>query len=252
MVDVVDPAWNIGENPNGGYLVSLALGGIDVGRPPHPDPLSVTAHFLRPGTAGAPYEIESRIIKTGRTTTFAEASLAQDGGGRVRAVAVFGDLGDPGGAGDDRDDRTIEVPPPSIPPPEACPVRSAGEQGVELPILDRLDIRIHPDQARAGQAGEPVVSGWIRRRDGGDPDPLSMIVFADAFPPSVFGRLGAVGWVPTIELTVHVRRRPVAGWILGRFTTVDLQDGRLVEDGTLWDESGAVVAHSRQLGLLRT
>lgn len=140
---------------------------------------------------------------------------------------------------------------PSIPPPDDCPARSAGEQGVELPILDRLDIRIHPDQARAGQAGDAVVSGWIRRRDLVAPDPASMVIFADAFPPSVFGRFGAVGWVPTIELTVHVLRRPAPGWILGRFVTTDLQDGRLIEDGTLWDASGAVVARSRQLGLLR-
>jgi acyl-CoA thioesterase len=245
MVEVVDPAWNIGDNPNGGYLVALALGRI-LAASPHPDPLSVTAHFLRPGIADSPYEVASRITKAGRTTTFAEAVLRLDGHDRVRVAAVLGDLG-----GSDAG-RTIDVPRPAIPPPQDCPVRSAGEQGVALPILERLDIRIHPDQAQAGQAGEPVVSGWIRRLDGRGVDPSSLVVFADAFPPSVFGRFGAVGWVPTIELTVHVRRRPVPGWVLGRFVTVDLRDGRLVEDGTLWDESGAVVAHSRQLGLLRT
>ena len=61
---------------------------------------------------------------------------------------------------------------------------------------------------------------------------------------------GFSGWVPTIELTVHVRKRPAPGWIQARFECDDLSDGRLVESGTLWDSTGAVVARSRQLGLL--
>ena len=62
--------------------------------------------------------------------------------------------------------------------------------------------------------------------------------------------VGPVGWVPTIELTVHLRARPAPGWILGQFTTQDMQDGRLIEDGALWDSRGTLVAQSRQLALL--
>jgi acyl-CoA thioesterase len=57
--------------------------------------------------------------------------------------------------------------------------------------------------------------------------------------------------VPTIELTVHVRRRPAPGWMLGQFRTLDLIDGRLIEDGVLWDSAGNLVAQSRQLALVR-
>ena len=74
---------------------------------------------------------------------------------------------------------------------------------------------------------------------------------ADAFPPAVFGLLGPVGWVPTIELTVHLRRRPSPGWLLGEFWSEDLSDGRVLEDGALWDASGHLVAQSRQLALVR-
>jgi acyl-CoA thioesterase len=59
-----------------------------------------------------------------------------------------------------------------------------------------------------------------------------------------------IGWVPTIELTVHVRRRPAPGWILGRFRTDDLVDGRMIETGGLWDSTGAFVADCRQIGLV--
>ncbi len=56
--------------------------------------------------------------------------------------------------------------------------------------------------------------------------------------------------MPTVELTVHLRRHPRPGWVRARFTCDDLAGGRMVESGTLWDEGGAVVARSRQLGLL--
>jgi len=48
-----------------------------------------------------------------------------------------------------------------------------------------------------------------------------------------------------------VRRRPAPGWVLGQFRTTDLADGRMIEDGWLWDSEGRLVAQSRQLALLR-
>jgi acyl-CoA thioesterase len=66
----------------------------------------------------------------------------------------------------------------------------------------------------------------------------------------MWNNLMGLGWVPTIELTVHVRCRPSTGWILGRFRTVDLIDGRMIESGALWDSSGMLVAQSRQIGLV--
>lgn len=246
----VDGRWNIGDNPNGGYLVSIALAALQRVSA-HPDPVSVTTHFLRPGSGDEPAEVTTEILRGGRTITTARAALSQSATTRIEIIAAFADLAR--GAGGDRgSDATASFgpPPPRIPPPDRCVVRSGSEQGIELPILDRLDVMIHPDQARAGQAGIPVVSGWIRLTDGADPDPRSLLMFADAFPPSLFGSLGAVGWVPTIELTGHIRRRPAPGWILGRLEASDLYDGRMIEDALLWDETGALVARSRQMGLV--
>ncbi len=241
---VLSDRWNIGDNPNGGYLVSIALQAMrDLG--PHRDPLTVTTHYLRPGTPGTPTEIRTELIRSGRTLTTGRATMIQDGKERIEVIAAFGTLD--GGASDDR---SLTIPPPAMPPPEECPIRSGLEQGVELSILDRLEIRIHPEQAAAGLASRAEVSGWIRFADGRMPDALSLPLFADAYPPSLFGLFGYVGWVPTVELTVHVRRRPAPGWLIGRFATSDLSEGRMVEDGQLWDETGALVAQSRQLALL--
>jgi hypothetical protein len=70
--------------------------------------------------------------------------------------------------------------------------------------------------------------------------------------PAVFNVL-APGWVPTLELTVHCRARPSAGWLKSVFRTRFVSGGHLDEDGELWDEAGRLVAMSRQLaGVPRT
>ncbi len=124
------------------------------------------------------------------------------------------------------------------------------EQGVELPILSRVDVRIDPELAEPGAGGRAEVAGWIRFSDGRPVDTMGLVLFADAFPPSLYSLLGRVGWVPTIELTVQVRRRPKPGWIRVRLRTTDLTGGILVEDGELWDIEGNLVARTRQLAML--
>lgn len=243
----VHAAWNIGANPNGGYLLALAAQALRQCTPAQPDPLSISVHYLRPGLAGLPCRIETQLLRSGRTLSTLRATLVQEGQARIEVLAAMGDLGDPDAAGPPQ----ITRPMPEIPPPESCPARSAPAQGVALPILDRLDVRLHPGEAAPGAAGQARVSGWIRLADGRATDSTSCLLMADAFPPSVFGLLGVVGWVPTIELTVHLRRRPAPGWLLGQFWSNDLSDGRMVEDGALWDASGQLVAQVRQLALVR-
>ena len=81
---------------------------------------------------------------------------------------------------------------------------------------------------------------------------MALPFFADSFPPTVFSRLGPIGWVPTLELTVHVRRRPAAGWLACQVWTDDLHNGKLIESCRIWDStrrSGGAGTPARTLDL---
>ena len=239
----VDGAWNIGDAPNGGYLLSLSLAAVaaELAGPAeaHPHPLAVSAHFASradPGDA----EVTVEVVRVGRGTSTARAILSQGAKARVVVTATYGDLDamrGPTAIGADR---------PEFPPPESC-VRAAGPNAP--PFMRQFDLRLTPDTAAwalSGPSGVAEASGWIRFADGREPDPACLPLMADAFPPTVFNVVPVV-WVPTIELTVHVRGRPVPGWLQCRFRTRYLIDGHLEEDGEIWDSSGRLVALSRQM-----
>jgi acyl-CoA thioesterase len=233
-------AWSIGSNPNGGYAVQpvlRALGELS-GRP---DPASVTVHYLRPALGDEAGDVHAAVVRAGRRATHARGTLVQDGAERLTVAAVLTDVTQAASA---VPDPGLTVPAPAIPPPERCVDRRELGQGVELPLLSRVDVRVRPP------TGTAIVDGWIRFVDGSPPTTAALVLFADAFPPAAHGVVPRVGWVPTLELTVHVRRRPAAGWVQARLECDDVAGGWMIESGTLWDENGALVARVRQLGLL--
>ena len=152
-------------------------------------------------------------------------------------------------------------------------------------IYDRLAIRWRPEDAafmHGRPTGRAEVAGWFAFADGssgGGPsaaprfpasvagrgpyetggsdkgpsaarvDALGLLLVADAFAPPVFNIGLGPGWVPTLELTVHVRAVPVPGPLRCVFRTHYVQGGLLSEDGEMWDEAGVLVAQSRQLAL---
>ena len=244
------PDWNIGNNPNGGYILACLLRSMATLTPDTPDPISVTTHYLRPGLPGQTAELKASIVRLGRRTATITGTMEQDGKPRITCTATFGNIGDQSTDKPGLSKRDISLPALDIAPPEECTTRSELAQAVDLPIMNRLDIRVDPRYAHSDQQKEAIMAGWIRFNDDRAADSLALMLFCDAFPPSVFTLYGPIGWVPTIELSVHVRRRPQPGWIKGVFKTSDLTGDLFIEDGTLWDENDNLLACSRQLQLI--
>lgn len=239
--------WAIGHALNGGYLLAV-LGRALADALPHPDPFSVTAHYLS-ATGPGPAVVRTETARTGRSLATGSASLYQRGADgreveRVRVLATYGAL-----AALPEDVRT-SAKPPQIPPYEHCLGAEHDTSGAGVPeMAARLDLRLDPATvgwALGKPSGKGEVRAWLGLADGRAPDPFALLMAVDALPPTAFD-LGMSGWVPTIELTVHVRALPVPGPLRVALTTRNLAGGLLEEDAEVWDAADRLVAQSRQL-----
>ncbi|MEU5220734.1 thioesterase family protein [Streptomyces sp. NPDC020807] len=241
--------WTIIHAVNGGYLLAL-LGRALGDHLPHPDPFTISAHYLTPSVPG-PAVIRTETVRTGRTLSTGQASLfqlAEDGTEveRIRVVASYGDL----------DALTDEVrttaTPPAFPPLDRC-FSAADAPAPRIPgssaIADRLSLHLDPacvGWAVGAPSGKGEMRAWFGLADGREPDALSVLLAVDALPPTSF-ELGLKGWTPTVELTTHVRCRPAPGPLRVSITTRNLAGGFLEEDAEVWDSADRLVAQSRQL-----
>lgn len=240
----IRPGWDIAGNANGGYLMALAARAMAhaSGRP---DPVTITAHYLHPGHPG-PARATVKTLKEGKR--FSTMSTALSAGGRpvLQALAAFSDL-----SRAESGVQRIEASPPILPAPEDC-ARHSPAAGAP-PMFGSVDLRLHPEDAgfvRGSPSGLLKVRGWFRLRDDEALDTLALLLAVDAFPPTVFNSRLPVAWTPTIELTAHIRARPVPGWLRATFATRFVSGGYLEEDGEIWDASDRLVAQSRQLALM--
>ena len=242
----IEDGWDINGNANGGYLVALAVAAMrDVsGRP---DPVTVSAHFLAPGKAG-PVTIHTDTVKSGRQLATLTGSMRSGDREVLRLLGAFGDVEAMSGGY-----AHSACEPPDLPPVEQCVARDPSTGLVTISLMNHLRVHLHPDHAGFGQGiknGHAEIAGWFEFADGRPVDTLALMLAVDAFPPPVFNLEMPAGWVPTVELTVHVRGVPAPGPLMCRFHTEHVQNGFLQEDSEVWDVNGALVAQSRQLAML--
>lgn len=241
----IHDGWDIGGNANGGYV--LAVVGRAMAAAMDRPPLTVTGHYLAPSPPGDCEVIVTTVRPGGRLAT-CTASLVQDGRELLRTLGTFGTPADPG-------HRYLDGAPPDVPPYEDCPGRASAPSATGMPppgLMDRLDVRVHPDClgfATGQPTGRAEMTGWFALAAEEPIDEIGLLLAADAMAPAVFNSGLPVGWVPTVELTVHVRARPAPGPLRCRFVTRFIAGGMLEEDGELWDRSDTLVAQSRQLAL---
>ena len=238
----VKPGWDIGGNANGGYLLAIAGRAMAeaVGRPP----VTLTAHYLRPAPAG-PCDIEVAVVRSGRRFATATATFTMASGQVLALLGTFGDQ-TPGGPS-----LTRETP-VDLPDYDDCELPPPPTGGPVPEMFRRLAVRIRPGDEgfRTGNpSGRAEIRGWFAFADGEPIDAIGLLLVADAFPPPIFNTDLPATWVPTVELTVHVRGIPEPGplrcWFRSRF----IHDGLLDEEGEIWDSTGKLVAQSRQLAL---
>ena len=231
-------------HPNGGYILGTALNALrqNLSRP---DPLAVSAFFLRPAAPG-PATARTEVIREGRRTATGHVALEQNGKEIIRATATYGDLTPDPAA------RTLTLDtPPDLPDPRDCPVPDEfADRPDGLGIARSVEYRYptRPGWLDGRKDDRPHAEFWMRFADGREPDVHALPAMVDFAPPAVLS-IGEFTTV-TVELGVHVRARPAPGWLACRVFTKHVSGGLHEEDMELWDSTGTLVAQCRQLAML--
>lgn len=233
--------WGVpGGPPNGGYVMAIAARAM-AHAVDRPHPASLTCHFVAQASPG-PSVIEVETFRSGGRHASAEARFVQGGTEVARLLGTFADLDRAYGP------TILRGGPPELPPIDECKTSPDDPDT----ILGRFDYRM-PAEDLAWRKGEPKGEGRFRSylsfHDDRPIDPIALVAITDAFAPAVFDLGLPYSWVPTIELTAHVRRVPDPGPVRCLISTRFVTDGYLEEDTEIWDAGGNLVAQSRQLAL---
>jgi acyl-coenzyme A thioesterase PaaI-like protein len=247
----LDPAWQVAGRPNGSYLLAVTgraalteLAATEDGRT-FPHPLVASAHFVSSPEPG-PATVDVEVLRRGNRTAQTRVSLSTAAGRAVEALVTCGTL-------ETALPHYDGVPAPELPPEADCPRLPVQGPGFEVPLMAVISERMDPATmgwagGKASGAGE--LRGWVRFDDGREPDPLALLAVVDALPPATFD-LGLTGWVPTLELTAHVRAVPATGPLVVRQRARHIAGGRVDEECDVWDSTGRLVATGHQLAGVR-
>jgi len=244
----ISTQWRAGRGPHGGYLAAMITRALmatvaDERR----DPRSLTVHYARAPQPGAA-QIRTTVERAGRSLSTLSARLEQGGEVQALALAAFS----PPWAGrpelDDRPIPTVAGPEPR--PTEPLPADDGRPRFVQHMVM----------QPRFGPfpftgSDEPMVTGgWLGLFEPQALDPPSVALFSDAWWSPPFGRLRELATSPTVDLTIHFRRRltnpDARALYLARFETGLVHDGFFENHASIWSVDGKLLAHARQLALL--
>ncbi len=238
----VRPGFDVFGVTHGGYLTALCAHAL-IRHTGLSDILSVTTHFLRKAREGPiRFDVQAAGFSRRFTSVAFTARQAED-----VVLAGTGLLGDREAHEGPRWERDVPFDPTGLRwtphPAEAGADMPFPLPNVALPTGMRLDL-----STVAFVSGEKAEDARIRAlMDCAPDDRLAPLVACDLTPPVVWNVLGMGGWIPTLELTAHVRARPSSGPLRIEAVTRHVSGGFLEEDARVWDSEGTLVVQSRQL-----
>ncbi|KAA1474691.1 hypothetical protein DENSPDRAFT_804531 [Dentipellis sp. KUC8613] len=213
-------SWTVGAVPQGGYVLGLIIEACvqHQASTKLPDPLHVTAHYLKPTSLG-PLEVHVRMLKSGQTLCNITAELIQKGTTKVTTQSIFGNM-DPAAAHPSEITMTLEPPSPLArvtpfhTPPSACsPAKVFWGLNFKQHMLNAYDETIaerHDRLTAAGTGDGGTEQGlWAGFVDPSDKlSPSALAFFADVGPNklavSVLPEDPQV-WFPTIVMSLEFR-----------------------------------------------
>jgi len=253
--------WSVGNAPNGGYLMMMAINAAQQCIE-HPDPLSITAYYADKAIESHPVDIAVRIVTKARSSTTLHITMSQTGDIKSEYLAVFGNLDKFQGFSFNHKQ------PLSLPPRSDCIdcTKTFRKVGKHVKLFQELQVLLPQNDPFftglfQGKAGDKsLLNCWVKLEDPRKPCLSSLAFFLDALPPPVINMTPSF-WVPTLELTVHFWSKPNQSssdigtpkdeeddyWVQGKFETTFATNGLLYTDAEIWSPNGKeLLATSRQ------
>lgn len=245
LVGTVAHGWDVFGVPHGGYLLALA-GHAVLTATRAPDLFTVTTHYLRKARFEPIRFSVSRVGGSRRFTTVT-ATATQGDDVVLSVMAMAGDREGFEGPTWSRDEQPDPAAARYTPPAGSDEMRSMAG-GFDTPAV----------AARSGERMDVASLGFVRGTPDGTAeiralaetlpaDQLGALVACDVTPPAAWNAFGVSGWVPTVELTAHVRARRGEGPLHVAVSTRHVTDGFLDEDALVHDATGRLMVQSRQL-----
>ena len=236
--------WDVFGIPHGGYLLAL-MGKAVLTATGAPDLFTVTTHYLRKARHE---QIRFQVHRVGGSRRLSTVTATATQGDDV-VMSTMASVGD----------RTTIAGPTwrRVEPWDARSARLTPRAG--SPEMDASGTLRTPEiAARAGErldvttlgfaGGAPDGTGELRAVAEDLPaDQVGALLACDVTPPAAWNALTPSGWVPTIELTAHVRARAGTGPLAVTAATRHIADGFLEEDALVHDAQGRLMVQSRQL-----
>jgi len=221
--------------PHGGYVAALAANAV-LHASGAPDLFSVTTHFIKKSQFG-PLEFDVRPLGASRRFATWLATGRQNGAVILTCMASVGDRTSIDG-----------VAWSSLKAETSAPAEKTGEAFTNVPgIAQRGQLDLDPATLTFIR-GEKADKAFMRGSCAFDTtSALTGLIACDITPPVAWNVLGSQGWVPTVELTAHIRARPTPGPMTLRVDTRHVDAGFLEEDALVFDSTGKLFVQSRQL-----
>jgi acyl-CoA thioesterase len=239
--------WWVIAGPNGGYLAGMLLRVLEAAvADSQRTPRSLTIHYLRPPAEGIA-EIHTSIERTGRSMTTVSARLIQ--GDRLMAIALAAFSAPRSGP------EMFDLSMPDVPPPEALTPAEP-----HIPLGNQYEQRFLPGSGHDEIADRAWLAAWMRLSPPRAVDYNVLAAYSDSLPPAIFATTAdpsELGPLPTIDLTIHFRADldevglAPEDYCLGVCRSQTAREGFIEEDMEIWSPGGVLLAHSRQLALVR-
>ncbi|ADG77296.1 Thioesterase superfamily protein OS=Tsukamurella paurometabola (strain ATCC 8368 / DSM / CCUG 35730 / CIP 100753 / JCM 10117 / KCTC 9821 / NBRC 16120 /NCIMB 702349 / NCTC 13040) OX=521096 GN=Tpau_0659 PE=4 SV=1 [Tsukamurella paurometabola] len=247
----IDRTWSVGRKVHGGALLAvLASAGraayLADGGDEGVQPVVIAAEYLGAPDPGS-VALRTEVAKRGRTTSVVNVQAVQGDRVYVQAAVTLARR-------DSGDERYVEPTPlddlPATPPDDALAWDPDHPAAKVFKVGRVAEVRYDPSTLPVlhGRTGAAQTRGWVRLRE----EPVSALfaLLATDISLPVVANTGAIGWAPTLTLTATVRREPIPGWLRFRASSPVVGQQWFEEDHLLVDESGRVVATSRQLAMV--